>query len=168
MIIKVPFRGFWHCVVDLKGHLGTVFASVRVLPKQVPKLELSTSATEAIKPPIDRLKLEVEASDVEVVNPDYDVFISYASEDIEDVARPLAKRLKKIGLSVWFDKFELHMGSGLRRAIDKGLSKSRFGVLVLSHSFFSKEWPQKELDGLVALDRVLLPIWHNLSREDIE
>ncbi|UCH96556.1 MAG: toll/interleukin-1 receptor domain-containing protein [Candidatus Aminicenantes bacterium] len=101
----------------------------------------------------------------------YDVFISHASEDKEDVARPLAAHLKEQGLSVWLDEFELTLGDSLRRSIDRGLSKSRFGVVILSTAFFSKEWPNRELDGLVAreenIGKVILPIWHNVSRDEV-
>jgi hypothetical protein len=40
--------------------------------------------------------------------------------------------------------------------------ESRFGVVILSPAFFAKEWPNKELDGLVAREdsrgKVILPI----------
>ena len=66
----------------------------------------------------------------------------------------------------------LKLEHSLRRSIDNGLSKSRYGIVVLSHSFLRKEWPKKELDGLFAKERdgikVLLPIWHEVSSEDIE
>lgn len=35
----------------------------------------------------------------------WDVFICYASEDKEDLARPLAESLTQAGLKVWFDSF---------------------------------------------------------------
>ena len=51
-------------------------------------------------------------------------------------------------------------------------ARSRFGVVVLSGNFFAKQWPQRELDGLVAIEttlgrKVILPIWHNLSKQEI-
>jgi hypothetical protein len=102
---------------------------------------------------------------------EFDVFISHASEDKTEVARPLADALKSAGLQVWLDEFELTIGDSLRRKIDSGLAASKFGVVILSHAFFRKEWPQKELDGLVARDdgmeKVILPVWHNLTREDV-
>jgi len=102
----------------------------------------------------------------------YDVFICHASEDKDDFVRPLAERLKQNRIEVWYDEFSLKIGDSLRRSIDLGLAKSRYGIVVLSPSFFLKSWPQWELDGLVqrqnnALDNVILPIWHNITRGDI-
>lgn len=102
---------------------------------------------------------------------DFDVFISHASEDKENLARPLAIQLRDRGLKVWLDETELKLGDSLRRSIDNGLSKSRYGLVILSPEFLRKEWPQKELDGLVAredgTEKVILPIWHNVTRSDI-
>lgn len=102
---------------------------------------------------------------------DYDVFVSHASEDKADVARPLAALLIQTGLSVWIDEAELKLGDSLRRSIDSGLASSRFGVVILSKSFFAKEWPQKELDALVAREdgseKVILPVWHNITANEI-
>jgi hypothetical protein len=101
----------------------------------------------------------------------YDVFISHASEDKEDFVRPFANCLKDSGLNVWYDEFELKIGDSLRRAIDNGLKNSRYGIVVLSESFFSKEWPQRELDGLFAREvngeKVILPIWHKISKNEV-
>ena len=103
--------------------------------------------------------------------PIWDVFISHASEDKEDVARPLAAFLTQAGLRVWLDEAELMIGDSLRRKIDAGLMSCRYGVTILSKAFFAKEWPQKELDALVAREingsKVILPVWHNLGRAEI-
>src|SRR4051794_37563050 len=101
-----------------------------------------------------------------------DIFISHAREDKEDVARPLAEALRRQGLVVWYDEYVLRLGDSLRQVIDKGLSSSRFGVVILSPSFFSKEWPQRELNGLLAREsangvKVLLPVWHKITFEDV-
>ena len=102
---------------------------------------------------------------------DWDVFISHAWEDKEDIARPLAEALRQKGLRVWYDEFTLTLGDSLRRSIDRGLAQSRYGVVILSPNFFAKEWPQKELDGLVAREvpgeKVILPVWHNITADQI-
>ena len=102
---------------------------------------------------------------------EWDVFISHASEDKEEFVRPLAELLRQHGLRVWYDEFTLKVGDGLRRSIDRGLARSRYGVVVISPNFLRKEWPQKELDGLVAREvdgvRVILPVWHNISRDEV-
>ncbi len=99
--------------------------------------------------------------------PEWDVFISHASEDKEEFARPLAMAIRDRGLKVWFDEFTLRVGDSLRRSIDKGLAHSRYGVVIISPAFLSKEWPQKELDGLMAREidgrKVILPVWHNID-----
>ena len=68
----------------------------------------------------------------------WDAFIGHASEDKDDFVRPLADGLKKRGLSVWFDECELKVGDSLRESIDRGLRRSRFGIVVISPHFFEK------------------------------
>ena len=107
-------------------------------------------------------------SDAKGTSREWDLFICHASEDKDEVVRPLATALRKAGFRVWFDEFTLRLGDGLRRSIDKGLAQSRFGLVVLSPDFFKKEWPQRELDGLVAREidekKVILPLWHKVDR----
>jgi TIR domain len=100
---------------------------------------------------------------------EWDVFISHASEDKDDFVRRLAHGLEEKGLKVWFDEFTLTVGDSLRRSIDDGLSRSRFGIVVISPAFLRKDWPQRELDGLVAREirgvKVILPVWHNITAD---
>lgn len=101
----------------------------------------------------------------------FDAFISHATEDKEDLVRPLAEKLIEAGVQVWYDEFQLKVGDSLRRNIDRGLASSRFGIVVLSPSFFEKNWPQYELDGLVAREmagrKVILPLWHKISKNEV-
>ena len=101
-----------------------------------------------------------------------DLFLSHASEDKDAIARPLYAALTAAGVSVWFDEAVLELGDSLRRKIDDGLARSRYGVVILSPSFFSKDWPQKELDGLVAREtasgeKAILPIWHEVDQKAV-
>lgn len=101
----------------------------------------------------------------------WDVFISHASEDKEPFVISLAKALRDSGVRVWLDDFVLQLGDSLRRSIERGLRASRYGVVVLSPRFFEKEWPQKELDGMAALEvdgrKVILPIWHEVGVAEV-
>ena len=101
-----------------------------------------------------------------------DVFISHASEDTAAVARPLADALLAEGWTVWLDEDMLQIGDRLSRTIGAGLADCRYGVVVLSPSFFAKAWPQRELETLVArevADRqdLLLPVWHGVTAAEI-
>ena len=80
---------------------------------------------------------------------EWDVFISHASEDKDDFVRHLADRLRRTGLRVWFDEFTLTVGDSLRRSIDRGLTRSRYGIVVVSPNFLQKNWPQRDLMGLL-------------------
>ncbi len=101
----------------------------------------------------------------------YDAFISHATEDKEELVRPLAELLSRSGHAIWYDEFQLKVGDSLRRSIDRGLARSRFGIVVLSPSFFAKNWPQYELDGLTAKEmaggKVILPLWHKVSKNEV-
>lgn len=103
---------------------------------------------------------------------EYDVFISHSSEDKEDFVRPLTLELQDLDVKVWYDEFELKLGDSLRRSIDKGLINSKYGIVVLSTSFFKRNWTQYELDGFVNREmngmKVILPIWHKVSKDEVQ
>jgi hypothetical protein len=99
-----------------------------------------------------------------------DCFISHAGADKNDLARPLAEELDRLGFDVWYDEFELEIGDSLREKIEEGLATSLTGVVILSEAFFERRWPQEELNGLVAREtsggaRLILPIWHGIDAE---
>jgi Tfp pilus assembly protein PilF len=100
-----------------------------------------------------------------------DFFICHASEDKAQFVRGLAHALEARGAKVWYDEFELNVGDSLFQAINEGLRTCRYGVVVLSQAFFAKGWAQWELEGLVQRqtggERVILPIWHGVSRDDV-
>jgi hypothetical protein len=166
--ISLPSSGHWHAVVDLQGLRGSTRAGVRVIPgtalRPLPPIREHRDALEDIA---ENLAAIAPASDER----EFDVFISHASEDKDALVRPLAAALRELGLKVWFDEFELRLGDSLRRKIDSGISRSRFGLVVLSKSFFAKGWTSYELDGLVTMSiggsQVLLPLWHEISKDDV-
>lgn len=168
--LKIPRAGHWHVAVDTGGYAGRVNASVRVLPGPLPAF---TEAPLSSVPSLYQDHHESGAGVPIIDEPgkEYDVFISHASEDKDEVVRPLAEALRNEGLSVWYDDFELRIGDSLRRKIDRGVATSKFGVIVLSEIFFKKGWTNYELDGLVTRqntgDQILLPIWHNVTKKQV-
>ena len=156
--LQIPNAGHWYVTVDMGGYAGRVESSVRLLPG---KLRPFVDTPLSTIPTLVRSENDVQ----------YDVFISHASEDKDEVVKPLANTLVANGLSVWYDEFELKIGDSLRRKIDRGIASSRFGIVVLSRAFFAKGWPSYELDGLVTKsvdgDQVLLPIWHNITKDEV-
>lgn len=103
----------------------------------------------------------------------YDFFISHATEDKNDIAIPLYHALKNRGAEVWFDEFEMTVGDSLRKSIDRGLANSKHGIVILSKIYMSKFWTGVELNALFqkwanADSKVILPIWHNITKTDVE
>jgi hypothetical protein len=102
----------------------------------------------------------------------WDVFISYASEDKEQFVKPLAQILDTMGVVVWYDEFSLENGDSLSSSIDRGLSNSKYGIVVISKAFITKNWPKYELQGLIARQmagkkKSILPIWHDINRKEV-
>ena len=101
----------------------------------------------------------------------YEVFISHASADKEEVVRPLYEALKARDIQAWLDMSEIKLGDNLPEKINAGLRESRFGVLVLSPNFF-RYWPITEISALFSSEAIsgekrILPIRHNLSHEKL-
>lgn len=167
VILGVPSSGHWYVTVDLQGLRGTVRSSVKVLPSALPQYN---------EPRLSTVPSLVQKGNIDPFDPDhtsksYDVFISHASEDKDEIVRPLAYALQAEGLNVWYDEFEMKIGDSLRRKIDKGLANSRFGIVVLSKDFIKKGWTNYELDGIITKsisgEQVVLPIWHNITKKEV-
>lgn len=101
----------------------------------------------------------------------FDVFISHSSEDKKSLVRPLSIALQEYGANVWYDEFSLKPGVSLSRSIEKGLSNSKYGIVVLSESFFKKSWTEYELRALNSLEvanpGIIIPIWYNVDVEAV-
>ena len=74
---------------------------------------------------------------------EYGVFLSHISKD-KAVVRPLAERLRKDGLKVWFDEWVLKPGDSIPAKIEQGLEHSRVLVLCMSANAFGSDWAQLE------------------------
>ena len=122
---------------------------------------------------LEKSLLSKNISSTGEISEEYDVFISHASEDKETFVDEFACELEKRNIKVWYDKNIIGWGGSLRESIDKGLVKSKFGVVVLSPDYIDekKYWTKAELNALFQLEtingKVILPIWHNLTKKQV-
>lgn len=97
-----------------------------------------------------------------------DVFLCHAWDDRKGAALQLHNILESNGVSVWFSEKDVGLGSSLLREIDKGLAKSRVGIVLVTPSFLSRVRGEgiadKELSALLARD-LLIPIIHDTTFE---
>lgn len=97
-----------------------------------------------------------------------DVFLCHAWDDRGGAAKELHDLLESRGVSVWFSEKDVLLGSSLLREIDKGLAKSRVGIVLVTPSFLNRVRgegiAEKELSALLARD-LLVPIVHNTTYE---
>lgn len=92
-----------------------------------------------------------------------DVFLCHAWDDRKGPAKDLHDLLEARGVSVWFSEKDVLLGSPLLREIDKGLAKSRVGIVLVTPAFLNRIKAEgiadKELSALLARD-LLVPIVH--------
>jgi hypothetical protein len=97
-----------------------------------------------------------------------DIFLCHAWDDRNDAAKQLHDLLEENGVSVWFSQKDVVLGSLLLREIDKGLSNSRIGIVLVTPAFLTRVKAEgiadKELSALLAQD-LLVPIVHNTTYE---
>lgn len=99
-----------------------------------------------------------------------DVFLCHAWDDRKGSAKELHDVLESIGVSVWFSEKDVLLGSSLLREIDKGLAKSRVGIVLVTPALLRRLAAEgiadKELSALLARD-LLVPIIHDTTYESL-
>lgn len=97
-----------------------------------------------------------------------DVFLCHAWGDRQGAAKELNDLLEARGVSVWFSEKDVLLGSNLLREIDKGLAKSRVGIVLVTPALLDRLGNEgiadKELSALLARD-LLVPIVHDTTYE---
>ncbi len=97
-----------------------------------------------------------------------DVFLCHAWDDRAGAAKELHDLLESRGVSVWFSEKDVALGTPLLREIDKGLAKSRVGIVLVTPALLRRLQGEgiadKELSALLARD-LLVPIVHDTTYE---
>ena len=105
--------------------------------------------------------------------PEYDVFISHANKDKEDLVENLFQSLNKLGVKIFYDKESLEWGDNWKDKILNGVKKAEFAIIVISENFFDREWTEKELNEFLSRQnrngqKIILPILKNITVEQLE
>lgn len=99
-----------------------------------------------------------------------DIFLCHAWDDRKESALELHNLLVANGVSVWFSEKDIPLGTSFLREIDKGLAKSKIGVVLVTPSFLKRIQnegvAEKELSALLARDQ-LVPIIHNTTYDEL-
>lgn len=97
-----------------------------------------------------------------------DFFLCHAWDDRRGAAKELHDFLVSRGVSVWFSDKDVLLGSNLLREIDKGLAKSRVGIVLVTPALLDRLAKEgiadKELSALLARD-LLVPVVHDTTYE---
>jgi hypothetical protein len=97
-----------------------------------------------------------------------DVFLCHAWDDRGGSAKELHDLLVSRSVTVWFSEKDVTLGSSLLREIDKGLARSRVGIVLVTPAFLRRVQAEgiadKELSALLARD-LLVPIVHGTTYE---
>jgi len=97
-----------------------------------------------------------------------DIFLCHAWDDRQGAAKDLHDLLEARGVTVWFSEKDVGLGTSLLREIDKGLAKSRVGIVLVTPALLRRlqveSIADKELSALLARD-LLVPIVHNTTYE---
>lgn len=84
-----------------------------------------------------------------------DIFVSYSSEDREQV-RPIVQALSDVGWTVWWDR-EIGAGTAFDREIEKAIDEARCVVVVWTENSVESEWVRTEAnEGLEK--NILVPV----------
>ena len=103
----------------------------------------------------------------------WDFFVSYASQDRETAAKPVAEALTNRGFAVWLDRWIISADlSRLQDQIQHGLSECHYGIVIVSPWFLQKDWPMRELDTILAIETIegrrrIVPVLHNLTEAEL-
>jgi hypothetical protein len=132
-----------------------------------------------------RIQGEAKAANLDIVFRDEDyvsyrnqfekprAFISHDSRDKELIAQPLSVALMSRLCPVWYDEFSMQVGDSLRESIETGLKECHKCVLILTPNFLANGgWAKREYDTiftreLIVDQKVILPVWHNVTPNDI-
>lgn len=117
---------------------------------------------------LERYRRKIEAEGPRADS--YDLFLCHAWDDRRGVAAELHRLLEAESLSVWFSETDIALGQPFMREIDKGLAKSRTGLVLITPALLAGiergGVSDKELSELLSRDS-LIPVAHEVTYDQI-
>lgn len=99
-----------------------------------------------------------------------DLFLCHAWDDRRGVATELCDLLESEGVSVWFSEKDILLGQPFMREIDRGLAKSRVGLVLVTPALLerlnNRGVSDKELSELLERE-LLIPVVHGTSYDEV-
>ncbi len=114
----------------------------------------------------------IQSQNGERSHAEYDVFLSHANADKPLIVETLYESLKKLGVSIFYDKESLEWGDNWKQRILEGTQKAEFAIIVISENFFGREWTERELTEFLNRQnkngqKLILPIIHGISNQQL-
>ena len=101
---------------------------------------------------------------------EYDAFLSHAIEDKISIANELYQKLKDKGLKIWYSS-NFQIGASISSEITKGLKGSKYGIVILSPNYISKQWTMDELEAMQAMQSKhkieILQVRHQITNDEV-
>lgn len=149
------------------GSSGASSAPTRTRPRWSPgssTLSYTPAEVQALTPV--RRAVEARAGRPEL----RDVFLCHAWDDRRGVAAELNDLIEAAGASVWFSEKDIVLGQPFLREIDRGLAKSRTGIVLVTPALLKRidggGVSDKELSALLARD-LLIPVVHGTTYDEL-
>jgi hypothetical protein len=99
-----------------------------------------------------------------------DLFLCHGWDDRRGAATELNDLLEAAGVSVWFSEKDIVLGQPFMREIDRGLARSRIGLVLITPSLLKRVEGRgvsdKELSELLSRDQ-LIPVVHGTTYDDV-
>lgn len=99
-----------------------------------------------------------------------DLFLCHAWDDRLSAAKDLNDLLEGKGVTVWFSEKDIVLGQPFMREIDRGLAKSRAGLVLITPALLkrvdNRGVSDKELSELLARD-MLVPVVHETTYDEV-
>jgi hypothetical protein len=118
---------------------------------------------------LEEVRDVVERDEAEVGR-ERDLFLCHAWEDRRLAARELFDAFDDLGVDAWFSEEHLELGSSLPRQLDRGIARSRVGVVLVTPAMLNAlrrgGFADQELGALLSTGRVI-PVLHEVSYEEL-